>query len=104
MKDLISNIKKHPYLKYLANKYVITLLVFAVWVTFFGSNNLLSQRQLRQQLHEHRAERAYYRTEIERNRQNIFLLENDLEHLERIAREQFLMKRDNEDIFIFIEQ
>lgn len=99
-----SNLKKHPHFKYFANKYVITLLVFAVWVTFFSSNNLLSQRKLRQQLKEHRAEREYYRTEIERNRRNIYLLGNDLEHLERVAREQFLMKRDNEDIFIFIEQ
>jgi len=100
----LSNLKKHPYFKYLTNKYVITLIVFAVWVIFFSPNNLLSQWKLRQQLKEHRAEREYYRTEIERNRQNIYLLDNDLEHLERIAREQFLMKRDNEDIFIFIEQ
>ncbi|MCL2414344.1 MAG: septum formation initiator family protein [Bacteroidales bacterium] len=102
--NFLSNFKKHPYFKYLTNKYVITLIVFAVWVTFFGSNNLLSQWKLRQQLKERRAEREYYRREIETNRRNIYFLDNDLEHLERIAREQFLMKRDNEDIFIFIEQ
>lgn len=102
--NFLSNIKKHRYYKYFANKYVITLLVFAIWATFFSSNNLLSQRQLRQQLKEHRAERAYYQQEIERNRRNIYLLDHDLEHLERIGREEFLMKRDNEDIFIFIEE
>jgi cell division protein FtsB len=103
MKQLLSHIKSHPYLKYLADKYVITLLAFVVWVFFFSENNLLSQRKLRKQLKEHKKEREYYRQEIEINKRAIYLLDNDLEHLERIAREKFLMKRDDEDIFIFVE-
>jgi len=104
MKNFYSYIKQHPYLKYLTDKYVITLLAFVVWMFFFSSNNLLSQRKLRKQLKESKAEREYYLREIEINKQNIHLLDNDLEHLERIAREKFLMKRDNEDIFIFVEE
>ena len=71
---------------------------------FFSPNNLLSQRKLKKQLKEIRAERDYYLREIEANRRAIELLDNDLEHLETIAREKYLMKRDNEDIFIFIEE
>jgi len=104
MRNFLSNIKQHPYLKHLTNIYVVTLIAFTVWIIFFSSNNLLSQRKLRKQLKESRAEREYYIREIEINRQNIHLLDNDLEHLERIAREKFLMKRDNEDIFIFVEE
>jgi len=104
MKNILSHIKSHRYLKYLTDKYVITLVAFGVWMIFFSSNNLLSQRKLRKQLKDSRAEREYYLREIEINKRNIFLLDNDLEHLERIARERFLMKRDNEDIFIFIEE
>ena len=104
MRNFYSNLKKHPYFRYLTNIYVITLIAFSVWMTFFSSNNLLSQRKLRKQLKKYKAEREYYLREIEINRQNIHLLDNDLEHLERIAREKFLMKRDNEDIFIFVEE
>jgi len=100
----LSYLKQHRYLKYLANGYVVTLIVFAVWMTFFSSNNLLSQRKLRKQLKDSNAEREFYLREIERNRRAINLLDNDLEHLEKIARENFLMKRDDEDIFIFVEE
>ena len=98
-----SNLKQHPYFKYLTDKYVITSIAFCIWIIFFSSNNLLSQRKLRKQLKEHKVEREYYRQEIEINKKNIYLLDNDLEHLERIGREKFLMKRDHEDIFIFVE-
>jgi cell division protein FtsB len=92
-----------PYVRHLTNVYVITLIAFSVWVLFFSSNNLLSQRKLRKQLKDLKIEREYYIREIEANKRSIYLLDNDLEHLEKIAREKFLMKRDNEDIFIFVE-
>jgi len=104
MRILIQYIKSHRYLKYLTNIYIITILAFSVWMIFFSPNNLLSQRKLKKQLKEIRAERDYYLREIEANRRAIELLDNDLEHLETIAREKYLMKRDNEDIFIFIEE
>ena len=104
MRNFYLYLKSHRYFKYLTNGYVITLIAFAVWMTFFSSNNLLSQRKLRKQLKDSKAEREYYLREIEINRRNIHLLDNNLEHLERIAREKFLMKRDNEDIFIFVEE
>jgi cell division protein FtsB len=104
MKFFLSHIKSHRYLKYLTNKYIITLVAFGVWVFFFSSNNLWSRHKLNKQLKELRAEREFYLREIEFNKQNIHLLDNDFEHLERIAREKFLMKRDNEDIFIFVQQ
>ncbi|MDR1950749.1 MAG: septum formation initiator family protein [Bacteroidales bacterium] len=101
---LISKIKTIPYLRHFTNIYVITSVVFGVWMIFFSSNNLLSQHKLRKQLKDHKVEREYYLREIEINKRNINLLDNDLEHLEKIAREKFLMKRDNEDIFIFVEE
>jgi cell division protein FtsB len=104
MKHFLQIIKSHRYLKHLANKYIVTLIVFGVWVIFFSSNNLLSQRKLRKQLKEYKIERDYYLREIEANKRAIHLLDNDLEHLEKIGRERFLMKRDNEDIFIFVEE
>ena len=102
--NFLSKLKTIPGVKYLVDKYVLTLIIFGVWMIFFSSNNLVSQHKLRKQLKEHKAERDYYLREIENNKRSIYLLDHDLEHLEKIARERFLMKRDNEDIFIFVEE
>ena len=104
MTKLFEKLKTIPYVKYLTDKYVITIIAFGVWTIFFSSNNLISRHRLRKQLKEHKIEREYYLREIEANKRAIHLLDNDLEHLEKIARERYLMKRDNEDIFIFVEE
>ncbi|MDR2906746.1 MAG: septum formation initiator family protein [Bacteroidales bacterium] len=91
-------------MKYLTDKYVLTIIVFGAWTIFFSSNNLVSRQRLRNQLKEYKAERDYYRQQIEANKKAINLLANNLDHLEKVARENFLMKRDNEDIFIFVEE
>ena len=101
---LFTRLKHAPYVRHLTDKYVITLIAFITWVTFFSSNSLLSQHKLRKQLREHKLEREYYIREIDINKRNIRLLDNDLEHLEKIARERYMMKRDNEEIFIFVEE
>ncbi len=104
MKRLIEKIETIPYIRHLTNKYVYVTLIFVVSMIFFVQNDLISQHKLRRQLNESKAERAYYLREIEINKRAIDLLDNDMEHLEKFAREKFLMKRDNEDIFIFVEE
>ncbi len=104
MKKFITILKTTPYIRHLTDKYVITLIAFGIWVIFFSSNNLVSQYKLRKQLKEYKSEREYYLREIEANKRAIYQLDHDLDHLEEIAREKFLMKRDDEDIFIFVEE
>ncbi|MCL2027298.1 MAG: septum formation initiator family protein [Bacteroidales bacterium] len=104
MRTYWSYIKSHRYLKYLTDKYIVTLIAFGIWMIFFSSNSLVSQHKLRKQLKDYKAERQYYLRQIEINKQHIHLLDHNLEHLETFAREKFLMKRDNEDIFIFVEE
>ena len=86
-----------PYLK---NKYILTLLVFFVWILFFDQNNLvdrfISQRQIRQLERDNQ----YFRDRIREDSTRMNELKTDNENLEKFAREQYLMKRENEDIFI----
>lgn len=88
---------------WLRNKYVLTTLAFVIWVAFFDRNDLFSQYTYRQELKKLEVDKAYYAREIEQNKIDMDELMSDPEHLEKYAREHYLMKRDNEDIFLFVE-
>ena len=79
----------------------MTILVFLVWMTFFDENNFISQVQNRMKLGELVEEQEHYVREIEQSDADLKLLQNDKELLEKFARERYLMKKENEDIFVF---
>jgi len=88
---------------FMKNKYIIALVVALVWLAFFDKNNLVQQWRLRKQLIELRRDKNYYLNEIERDSTAIRELKENPEALERYARENYLMKKEGEDIFIIIE-
>ena len=88
----------------LNNKYFITFFIFMVWMLFFDNHNLINQYRLNRTLNELEMERDYYLTEIEKDRQATFELMTDTVTLEKFGREQYLMKRDNEDIYLIVEE
>lgn len=94
----------HAILKLILNKYFLTFLAFIVWMVFFDNNNLLRQRQLREELGELYKTKQFYITETSKNKDLILKLENDKETIEKIAREKYLMKRDSEDVFVVIPE
>jgi len=90
-------------LPYLKNKYVIAILFFIVWITFFDRNNFLIQAKYRSQLKALRVEREFLLAEIEKNRHDLDELMGSAENLERYAREKYYMKKPNEDIYVVVE-
>jgi cell division protein DivIC len=87
----------------LRNKYLIALMVVFVWMLFFDKNNIIQQWRLQKQLHELRSDRQYYLEEIKRDSTDLRMLQDDPEALEKYAREKYLMKKENEDIYIVPE-
>jgi cell division protein DivIC len=85
---------------FIKNKYLIALLVVAAWLLFFDKNNMIQQWRLQRQLHELRHDKHYYLEEIARDSTELQRLKEDPEALERYARETYMMKKENEDIFI----
>lgn len=85
------------------NKYFICLVAVTVWVTFFDKDDLMSQYELRQKLNVLRTERNYYREEIEKSKTDIYELRTNPANLEKFAREKYLMKKDNEEIFVIVK-
>lgn len=88
----------------LRNKYVLTALIFFLWLLVFDQNNLTERRKINREYKELTEEREYYLNKIEEDRTRIEELKTDDENLEKFAREQYLMKKENEDIFIIVEE
>lgn len=83
------------------NKYVLTSLVFLTWMTFFDENSFISTIENRIKLAELEDEQEHYLKEITQSTDDLKLLQNNQELLEKFARERYLMKKENEDIFVF---
>jgi cell division protein FtsB len=86
------------------NKYLIAALIFLVWLFVFDRNSLIDRIKYTHSLKEMEAEKQYYLESIEENSQRLEELKTDRENLEKYAREQYFMKRENEDVYIIIEK
>jgi cell division protein DivIC len=88
---------------WLKNKYFVALGVFIVIILFFDKNDLFTQMSRTRQLRELQESKQYYITRIAKERKELESLRSDTETLEKYAREKYLMKRDNEDVFMVPE-
>lgn len=91
-------------MKILTNKYLIATVLFLVFLVFFDDRDLVSNYGHTRQLKALKQSKQYYEEEIARTRQELKQLRTDAALLEKYAREKYLMKRDNEDIFIVREK
>lgn len=87
------------YLKHFKNIYILIFVVFVVWMLFFDANSWFIHRELNADKEDLQNEKEYYQKEIEKDKRAIKALSTD-EGTERIAREKYYMKKDNEDIYI----
>lgn len=96
---MLSKILKYLRLVFL-NKYLIVLVGFGVFIIFFDSHNLIQRRKMDKKLQELQKEYEYYQNEIKNNKFIIRELQTNDAFLEKFAREKYLMKKENEEIFI----
>ncbi|MDR1919483.1 MAG: septum formation initiator family protein [Tannerellaceae bacterium] len=93
---------KEFYSKYLSKVSASWMVVFVfVALTFVASDsNLYKHYTYTKQIHELEKEIKQHQEEIEANRKKLKDLQMNKEGLERFAREEYLMKKPDEDIFI----
>jgi len=89
-------------LKILRNKYIAALTGFVVLMLFIDHNDFFVQMDRRRQLNDLLASKRFYEQQIEQTKKNLSDLQNNSAALERYAREKFLLKRDNEDLFLVV--
>jgi cell division protein DivIC len=87
-------------LPFLKNKYTLTLIVFLGWIVFFDQNNLFDRVQNLNQVHQYEKDKAYYLEKIKQDSTIRKELKTDKKSLEKFAREQYHMKKPNEDVYI----
>ncbi len=87
-----------------ANKYLLTVVGLAVWLTFFDRNDIFTQYDLKQQVLKLEKERDYYLQQIISNNTAIEELHTNQKSIEKFARETYLMKRNNEDVFVIVKK
>lgn len=90
-------------LNLIKNKYFLASLGFVVWMLFFDRNDLASQYAYRSQVNKLEEEKDFYIQQISKVEKDLKELDSDQDKLEKFARERYFMKRDNEDIFVIIE-
>src|SRR5512138_359904 len=89
--------------KALRNKFILTALIFFLWLLLFDQNNLSERRKSAAEYAQLLKEKEYYLQKISEDRKRITELKTNTDNLEKFAREQYLMKKDNEDIFIIVD-
>jgi len=85
------------------NKFFWVTAAFLVWMLFFDKNDLLSQYQYHQEVSKLKTERDFYTKETEKVTKDLSELTSNPAQLEKFAREKYLMKKDNEDVFVIVK-
>jgi cell division protein DivIC len=88
---------------WLKNKYFISFAAFCVVMLFLDKNDLFTQLDRTRELNDLRQSREFYQGRVATEREQLQAIETDPSALEKIARENYLMKRDNEELFLVPE-
>ncbi len=91
-------------LRKLNNRYVYATLVFLVVILFIDQFNLFEQIRLHRSLKDQKQQIEYYESEISESKEYLDALQNDTATMEKVAREQYMMKRDNEVVYLIDTQ
>lgn len=99
MKNLLDRIPS-----FFKNFYFLATFFFMVWLAFVDSNDLFMQAQLSGKKAELEEARQFYHDKIMQVKNDQAALNNNPDLLEKMAREKYLMKKDNEDLYIVVKE
>ena len=85
---------------FLRNKFILATVAFIVWMLFFDRNDVFTQAQRRSELNQLKQSKQFFEKQIAENKKFSNDLQFNASAIEKYAREKYLMKRDNEDLFI----
>ncbi len=98
---LVARVRIPAFLK---NKYFLTAFFFLIWLCFIDDESFLVQYHLHQQHKDLNKRKQRLEKDITSIKKDIDAYKNNPALLEKHARENYLMKRDNETLYIFIER
>lgn len=86
------------------NRYVLAVTVLLAWIAVFSESDLWTTWKNHRALHRMEEQSEWYAKEITRTKEQLDEIHSDKRLLEKFARERYLMKRDNEDIFVLVPE
>lgn len=92
------------YLSLFRNKYIITGIGFSLLLVLNDRFGLVNQYEYTKALNETKEKHLYYQKEIERVKREQNELFGSTRNLEKFAREKYLMKADDEEVFVIIKE
>lgn len=95
----LSKIKNNKWFRFIANKYVLILILFLVWMLFFDTNSYLIHRELDKDIEGLEDNSEFYQKQIDHDKSFIKKMD-DNDEMEKFAREKYYLKKENEDIYI----
>lgn len=98
MKNILEKIPS-----FLKNFYFLSALFFLVWLSLIDNNDLFMQANLSGKYKELKQAKDFYEEKILEVKNEKVALESNPDLLERLAREKYLMKKDNEDLYIVVK-
>ena len=95
----LKELKKKKWFKIMTNMYVLVLTFFVVWMLFFDTNSLLIHLELRKEIKKLEKTQDFLKNEIAKDKKIIEKLSDEGE-LEKFAREEYYLKKKNEEIYL----
>ena len=94
----------HHIPAFFRNKFLLTAAGFMVWMLFFDHNNIFVQLERTGELNELKDTKHYYEMQVSATQKELDELQSNAASIEKAAREKYLMKKDNEDLFVVVEE
>lgn len=91
-------------LNYLITRYtkvqLLIILVIIFFAFFISDSNIFARFGYDAKIMELNSQIDYYREKTEQDKEKLKLLESDKDQIEKFARENYLLKKDDEDVFV----
>ena len=95
----LTDLRKKRWFKVFTNMYILVLSVFVIWMVFFDTNSLLIHLELRKEIKKLEKQQEFLKNEISKDKKVLEKL-SDPEELEKFAREQYYLKKKDEEIYL----
>lgn len=95
----LKKLRSNKWFRIASNKYLLVTFAFLIWMAFLDTNSWLIHRELNTEIGDLEKNKEFYLNEISKDRSIMERLNDSLE-LEKFARREYFMKRENEEIFI----
>jgi len=93
--------KRYPLL---GNRFLLTGLAFAIYLSFFDANSLMNIIALKSKERALEKDEKYYNDQIAETKQRLEELSSNTENLEKFAREYHHMKRPEESVYVMVDR